>query len=95
MYTAEGQLRPKGNNHYCMDVAGGQAGRCKQVHIWDCDGGVSEKWSVRPWGGFANHTQSQAYCLDRTGGTYETHGCSEHPDQKFRLKAVADWRENF
>jgi hypothetical protein len=46
VYPAEGQLRPRHANTYCTDIKGGSAGNNTDIHLWDCDSGVSEKWVI-------------------------------------------------
>lgn len=48
VYTMEGQLRPRHATTKCVDVEGGDAsGEWRDIHIWDCDGGRSEKWELQ------------------------------------------------
>ena len=96
VYTAEGQLRPRGNNRYCVDIDGGDAGNGKKLHLWDCDGGRSEKWVIQSNTQFRNVDDSRAYCLDAdvptgTGVRWQTWSCGGWDEQRFWLESVADW----
>ena len=95
VYTAEGQLRPRGNNKYCVDIDGGSAGQSKAMHIWDCDGGSSEKWVITTDGRFRSYNNT-GYCMDGTSSTatdqdWRTYTCGSYSQQFFQLEAVADW----
>lgn len=68
VYTAEGQLRPKGNTEYCVDVSGGKGKEGAKLNIWKCDGGDSEKWKISPEGLFANRHDDWKWCMDVSGG---------------------------
>ncbi len=97
VYTAEGQLRPRGNNKYCMDISGGSASSGKAMHLWDCDGGSSEKWMLSPSGQLRSMTSGRSYCAAVPGGTLNTgtqlrtEVCSGALAQQFELLPVADW----
>ena len=97
-YTAEGQLRPKGNNKYCLDIKGGKAGAHKKVHLWDCDGGDSEKWHIRagnkaPWGGAMIGSYDSRYCLEKSGSSWlKTNTCNINSrEQQFKLVKRPYW----
>jgi hypothetical protein len=96
VYTAEGQLRPRGNNVYCMDISGGTAGNNKAMHLWDCDGGSSEKWRLTTNGQLRSVSNS-SYCATIPGGTstagtqLRTELCGSALSQQFELIPVADW----
>lgn len=96
VYTAEGQLRPRGNNTYCMDISGGSAGSGKAMHLWNCDGGSSEKWRLTPNGQLRSLTNS-SYCATVPGGSLSTglqlrtEVCGTALSQQFELLQVADW----
>ena len=93
VYTAEGQLRPKGNNVYCVDVSGGSASEGKNVHLWNCDGGSSEKWRIDPDGFFRNNTNT-GQCLTAggsSGAQFKNRACTTSNDRRFQLYAVPDW----
>ena len=96
VYTAEGQLRPRGNNTRCMDISGGSAGSGKAMHLWDCDGGDSEKWFLTPDGRLRSR-HNTAYCATVPGGSLSTglqlrtELCSTSLSQRFQLQQVADW----
>ena len=96
VYTAEGQLRPRGNNKYCMDISGGGAGSGKAMHLWDCDGGSSEKWRLTP-NGQLRSVSNGIYCANVPGGTLSTgvqlrtEICSTASSQQFELLTVANW----
>lgn len=49
-YSDETQLRSVGNETYCFDIEGGQSTAGKPLHLWDCDGGDSEKWRLTTQG---------------------------------------------
>lgn len=67
VYTAEGQLRPKGDTDYCADVKGGDGEQGAKLNIWNCDGGESEKWKISPEGLFANRHNGWNWCMDVSG----------------------------
>jgi hypothetical protein len=96
VYTAEGQLRPRGNNTRCMDISGGSAGSGKAMHLWDCDGGSSEKWRLTPTGQLRS-VSNGSYCATVPGGTLtagtqlRTELCTTALSQQFERIAVADW----
>lgn len=98
VYTAEGQLRPRGNNTYCMDIAGGVAGNAKAMTLWDCDGGDSEKWFLMPDGRLRSRSNT-AYCaavpggVTTTGTQLKTEACSAATSQQFERVPVADWAQ--
>ncbi|HEX7816873.1 ricin-type beta-trefoil lectin domain protein [Dyella sp.] len=98
VYTAEGQLRPKGNNKYCLDIKGGAAGQGKEMNLWDCDGGRSEKWYITSDGLMANHDKNQAYCMDVYGASpangtpMKLWQCdSNDRAQRLDFRQVPDW----
>ena len=99
VYTAEGQLRPRGNNKYCTDISGGSAGSGKAMHLWDCDGGSSEKWMLSPSGQLRSMTSGRSYCAAVPGGTVNTgtqlrtEVCSGALAQQSELLPVADWQQ--
>lgn len=99
VYTAEGQLRPRGGNKYCMDISGGSAGSGKAMHLWDCDGGSSEKWMLSPSGQLRSMTSGRSYCAAVPGGTVNTgtqlrtEVCSGALAQQSELLPVADWQQ--
>ncbi|MBN8212648.1 MAG: ricin-type beta-trefoil lectin domain protein [Xanthomonadales bacterium] len=96
VYTAEGQLRPRGSNPYCMDISGGSAGSGKAMHLWNCDGGSSEKWRLTPSGQLRSVNNS-SYCATVPGGSLSTglqlrtEVCGTSLSQQFELLGVADW----
>lgn len=98
VYTAEGQLRPKGNNVYCMDISGGSAGSGKAMHLWNCDGGSSEKWRLTT-NGQLRSVSNGSYCATIPGGTLtagtqlRTELCGTALSQQFDLIPVADWAQ--
>ena len=93
VYTAEGQLRPKGNNKYCLDISGGSAKSGKAVHIWDCDGQASEKWFITRSGNF--NANGGGLVLDLNygskNGSYIVYGSNGGSNQTFTLRKVDDW----
>ncbi len=98
VYTAEGQLRPRGNNKYCMDISGGSAASGKAMHLWDCDGGRSEKWRLTP-NGQLRSVSNGIYCAAVPSGTLSTgvqlrtEICGTALSQAFELLPVADWSQ--
>ncbi|QFT55406.1 ricin-type beta-trefoil lectin domain protein [Microbulbifer sp. THAF38] len=101
VYTAEGQLRPKGNNKYCVDYNTGSADNGDKMHLWDCDGGNSEKWQIQQDGTIQNRDKDWSYCIDTPGSSAEEgerlqiYKCSNNDiNQQFLLEVVADWKQN-
>lgn len=98
VYTAEGQLRPKGDTKYCADVDGGKGKQGAKLNIWDCDGGESEKWAISSAGLFANRAGSWGWCMDVSGGSsspgtrLQLWGCSAtNRNQQFDPRVVPDF----
>lgn len=98
VYTAEGQLRPKGNNKYCLDIKGGAAGQNKEMNLWDCDGGRSEKWYITPDGLMANRDQDRRFCMDvygnspANGARMKLWPCDKNDTaQRLVFRQVPDW----
>lgn len=98
VYTTDGQLLPKGGNPFCADIKGGAAGKGKDVHLWGCDGGRSEKWFMTPDGRLASRDKDQAFCMDVFGASpldgapIRLDTCSEsNRAQKITFRPVADW----
>jgi hypothetical protein len=98
VYTAEGQLRPKGNNKYCLDIKGGSAGAGKELNLWGCDGGSSEKWYMTPDGLIANHNGDERFCLAvdgnsrASGALMKLRSCStSDAGQRLVFRQVPDW----
>ncbi|WP_444930633.1 ricin-type beta-trefoil lectin domain protein [Microbulbifer sp. SSSA002] len=101
VYTAEGQLRPKGNNKYCVDYNTGSADNGDKMHLWDCDGGNSEKWQIQENGTIQNRDEDWSYCIDAPGSSTEegerlqVYKCDENDkSQQFVLEAVDDWEQD-
>ncbi|GAB2884008.1 ricin-type beta-trefoil lectin domain protein [Microbulbifer echini] len=101
VYTAEGQLRPKANNKYCVDYNTGSADNGDKMHLWDCDGGNSEKWKIQLDGTIQNRDKNWGYCMDAPGNLakegehLQVYQCdSNDVSQKFVLEAVSDWEQN-
>jgi hypothetical protein len=98
VYTAEGQLRPQHSNTRGVDIEGGSAGEGKAIHLWDCDGGKSERWLLDPAGVFRSF-DNREFCLsvsgsDTANGTPSSQRASANGgNQKFRLAPVAPWRQ--
>jgi hypothetical protein len=98
VYTAEGQLRPRGNNVQCMDISGGSAGSGKAMHLWDCDGGDSEKWFITTDGRFRSR-HNVNFCATVPNGTLSTgvqlrtEWCGSASWQQFERVAVPDWAQ--
>lgn len=61
IYSDETQLRAQGNSKYCYDIEGGNGNLQDKHHIWDCDGGSSEKWKLQPNGSFVG---MNGRCID-------------------------------
>jgi len=99
VYTAEGQLRPRGNNKYCVDFSSGSADNGDDMHLWDCDGGNSEKWAITPNGQFKNRDNGYSHCMDVPGSSSsngkQLHiwSCHGNNNQRFILQPVADWNQ--
>lgn len=98
VYTAEGQLRPKGDKNYCADVDGGKGKAGEKLNIWNCDGGESEKWAISPAGLFANRAGNWAFCMDVSDGSsaastkLQLWGCSaDNRAQQFDPRVVPDF----
>jgi Ricin-type beta-trefoil lectin domain len=101
VYTAEGQLRPKGDNKYCLDIKGGTAGQNKEMNLWDCDGGRSEKWYITSDGLMESRDQDRRFCMDVYGnlpdnGTrMKLWTCNKNDiAQKLVFLQVPDWYPN-
>ena len=100
VYTAEGQLRPKGDNRYCADIDGGKGKQGAKLHIWGCDGGESERWAVTPDGRFANRHGDWRFCMDlldanpADGAPLVLWPCNAaDAAQKFDPVRVPDWNQ--
>jgi len=97
VYTAEGQLRPAGDNRYCVDIESGQARPGKKLHLWNCDGGRSEKWAITPDGQFINFDAGKSYRatvpygLATEGIRLDLQSETSNDSQKFEVSPVADW----
>lgn len=97
VYTAEGQLRPRGDNRYCTDFSSGSADNGDEMHLWDCDGGNSEKWAVTPYGLFKNRDNGYTHCMDVPGSStlnglqLYIWACHGGLNQQFILESVPDW----
>lgn len=100
VYTAEGQLRPQGDNRFCADVDGGKGKQQARLHIWDCDGGESERWAISSDGRFANRSGNWTFCMD----LYQANPADRAPlvlwpcssgdaAQKFDPVRVPDWNQ--
>ncbi len=95
VYTAEGQLRPKHANEQCVDIEGADAEDNAEVHLWDCDGGNSEKWLITPEGAFVSVDNPDFVLSVQGAGTgngvrfVTLKGRGTH--QRFRLIRVTDW----
>ncbi|UAA40240.1 ricin-type beta-trefoil lectin domain protein [Paraneptunicella aestuarii] len=100
VYSAEGQLRIKGNDKYCVDYSSGSADNGDKMHLWDCDGGNSEKWAITPNGQFKNRDKNYTHCIDIPGGSpyngqrLQIYSCHSGSNQQFQLNATADWYHN-
>ena len=100
VYTAEGQLRPKGHNQYCVDFSSGSADNGDDMHLWDCDGGNSEKWAITNDGHFMNRDNGWTHCMDVPGGNaqpgqhLEIHQCHGGDNQTFHLEAFPGWNQS-
>ncbi len=100
VYTAEGQLRIKGNDKYCLDYSSGSADNGDDTHLWDCDGGNSEKWAVTTKGELKNRDKNYTYCLDvpnaspYNGQRLHIWKCHGGINQQFIINPTADWYHN-
>ncbi|WP_444935564.1 ricin-type beta-trefoil lectin domain protein [Microbulbifer sp. JMSA004] len=101
VYTAEGQLRPKGNNKYCVDFNTGSADNGDKMHLWDCDGGNSEKWQIQESGIIQNRDKNWTYCIDAPGSSadvgerLQVYKCDESDkSQQFALETINDWEQS-
>lgn len=97
VYTAEGQLRPKGDNRYCLDIKGGTAGQGKDMNLWDCDGGRSEKWYIAADGRIASG-DNRSFCMSVHGSSpnndtpMKLSTCNgSDPAQRLVFRQVLDW----
>lgn len=99
VYTLEGQLRPRSATSSCHDIDGGDAsGAGKQIHLWDCDGGSTEKWELQSGSSsFVSHEDNNygfgiAAGKIRSGIKVKTlHKNNLSRQGQFRLKAATDW----
>lgn len=90
VYSDETQFRVKGDDAQCFDIkdAHNGVGNGDDNHIWDCDGGTSEKWKLQPDGSILSE---YGYCLDVTGsGTgegvqYQIYSCNGSNAQRFNI----------
>lgn len=90
LYTAEGQFRPKINPKMCLDVDDAKKGvkAGSKLHLWDCDGGSSEKWDVKIGGALINRDPDwKTFCVENTKVNY----CDDSIEQKFNMWAVNSW----
>ncbi|MPW29076.1 hypothetical protein F9L16_08715 [Agarivorans sp. B2Z047] len=103
VYTAESQLRPKGNASYCVDVDGGRARNGAKLHLWTCDGGDSERWLLKQNGSFTNKHSSNGgnsgngFCMDTNNGglltQYHLYSCNNYnANTRFELRPVSRWQ---
>lgn len=99
VYTLEGQLRPRSATSSCHDIDGGDAsGAGKQIHIWDCDGGATEKWELQPGSSsFVSHEDGR-YGFGVGSGTVRggtkiktLHKKDLSRRGQFRLVTTTDW----
>lgn len=100
VYTAEGQLRSKGDNQYCLDFNSGSADNGDELHLWNCDGGHSEKWRMESDGSFKNRDENWQYCMDIKGSTASDDEairiwqCNDDDlSQQFILESLSDWAQ--
>ncbi len=73
LLTAESQLRPRVALNKCVDVEGagnGEVNYGNLIHLWDCDGGASEKWEMlnNPDINFRNYEDSHKNLCLAMGG---------------------------
>jgi hypothetical protein len=79
-----------------VDISGGSAGAGKTMHLWDCDGGDSEKWFITTDGRFRSR-QNTGYCATVPNGTLNTgvqlrtEVCGTASWQRFERVSVPDW----
>ncbi|WDD99978.1 ricin-type beta-trefoil lectin domain protein [Thalassomonas actiniarum] len=100
VYTAEGQLRPKYGNKYCVDFDTGSADNGDALHLWDCDGGNSEKWRIQKDGKIKNRDNGWSHCIDIQGSAatddeeVRIWSCNDNDvSQQFILESVSDWQQ--
>jgi hypothetical protein len=87
-YSDETQLRAVGNDKYCFDINGGDGNNGDQLHIWDCDGGASEKWQLQPDGQLVGMTGRCADVVNTNLGTrLQIRDCNGSASQRFRLRS--------
>ena len=69
------------------------------MHLWNCDGGNSEKWAVTKDGLFKNRDNNYTHCIDvpnsDTGNCVHLQiwSCHGNSSQQFILKSVPDWNQ--
>jgi len=96
VYTAEGQLRPKHANPMGLDIQGGQAKEGAGIHLWNCDGGSSEKWALDPDGRFTSLSGTGfllSVAHDAQPGTPLSTTAQRSPRTEFRLRPVEGWSQ--
>lgn len=83
-YSDEAQLRPVGGNAYCLDIKGGNGNHADPLHLWNCDGGASEKWQLRTDGRFVGMNGRCMDIINTNSGTQaEIRNCVGHVNQRF------------
>ncbi|MGK9235144.1 ricin-type beta-trefoil lectin domain protein [Inquilinus limosus] len=86
IYSDETQLRAVGNAEYCFDIEGGNGNNGDRLHIWDCDGGSSEKWQLQPDGRLIGMNGRCADVVDNTVGTrLQIRNCTGGASQRFDI----------
>jgi hypothetical protein len=78
-------LRRAGGTKYCMDVEGGAGYDGALMHLWDCDGGSSEKWQLQPDGRFFGVDGFCASMPQPRGRQLNVATCSADQRQVFKL----------
>lgn len=83
-YSDETQLRPVGGNAFCLDINGGNGNNNDRLHLWNCDGGASEKWHLREDGRFVGMNGRCMDAVDNNNGTqWQLRNCSGGASQRF------------
>jgi hypothetical protein len=88
IYSDEGQLRAKGDPDYCFDIEGGDGDLEDRYHLWDCDGGESEKWRLTPegfWVGMNGRCMDVPYGSTSNNVRLWHYDCNQSTPQRFYL----------
>ncbi|BBM04136.1 hypothetical protein GL2_42100 [Microbulbifer sp. GL-2] len=83
-----------------MDFNSGTAVGGNKMHLWDCDGGNSEKLQVLESGIIQNRDKNWKYCIDTPvanadyGEQLQIYQRNNNDtDQKFTLDTVNEWKQ--